>query len=224
MTKYVSTLVVLALVVVTSVSCGSGSEFGKGLGNLGGLIPTGPSPSVGPSPFPPVVEPTPVPTPVPVPDPAPTPDPIPVPEPPAPVPPPILPSTAFDGSWIGTGSGIASDSTPVTVSVELEIANGGITKSRIDYNFPGVVGPPLLPSCRFHHTVNYGSTWALPIVENSFLQALAENKSYIYTQTLFKGRFTSAVEVVGTVTLVNTGPFKDACPANATLEWRATKR
>lgn len=187
-------------------------------------------PACGGSPTGPTPDPTPIPEPVPIPEPTPEPEPEPTPEPqPTPEPPPVVlpPTTAYDGSWIGGGTGTASDSTPVTVGVELEVVDGAIKSWTINYNFRDATPPMQKNLCRRH--INGGR---VPIIGNSFLNTIVESKFALYTPTIFKGTFSSTVAVAGTITLVYTIPLQSpedlelrrACPASATLEWSAKKR
>lgn len=112
------------------------------------------------------------------------------------------------GSWRGSGTGTASDGSPVSVIIELEVSTREVETWVVRYKIGGC-------QSTFKDQQN------LPILGNSFEGNWSQSNLFLYTPTVFKGKFVSATEVSGAITLVSSG---GGCPASATIEWSGTKR
>ena len=131
----------------------------------------------------------------------------------------VLEPASYAGTWVGNGTGTASDGSPVTVTVELKVV-GDVGNYVIDSWKVGY---------KFHYDLCHRNSplpveLDIPIVENSFLGTINQQDFLVYTPTIFKGTFSPA-EVSGDVTLVRTSFDKyRECPQSATVSWKGTKR
>jgi len=131
----------------------------------------------------------------------------------------VLEPASYAGIWVGNGTGTASDGSPVSVEIELQvvgdIGNFVVDFFKIDYKFR-------YDLC--HRSSPIAWKFRIPVIENEFSMTLRQFDVYVYTPTSFRGIF-SPTEVRGEVTLVRTSYDKyRGCPASATIEWSGTKR
>ena len=130
-----------------------------------------------------------------------------------------------NGTWVGSGTGVASDGSPVSITVELKVAGGKVVDWTLRYSFPNSPGHP--NNFPYGCTDVTGSSREVPIINSSFEDRRFEievNNSLLYTPTI-KGTFSSSTAVTGVVTLVKTTPDKKKeCPASATVKWSGTRR
>lgn len=134
----------------------------------------------------------------------------------------------YAGTWVGSGTGVASDGSPVTVQIELSIVGSEIETSVIGYHFRDSTHPsPNVPRDQCRRFSPFTDRQKLPTIENSFERYRNQNNVFQYTPTVFRGTFASSTRVNGVVTLIrqNGNPFVvQGCPESATVEWTGMKR
>lgn len=138
----------------------------------------------------------------------------------------VLTPANYAGTWVGNGTGLASDGSPVSVEIELhvvgEVGNFAIDLWKVSYRFRDLT-PPRPNWC--YRNSPFTDRVRVPVVENSFSQTMGQMDVFTYTPTALKGTFPSANNIKGEVTLVRTsyGGYRE-CPVSATVSWSGTKR
>lgn len=136
----------------------------------------------------------------------------------------------YAGTWVGHGAGTASDGSPVSVEIELQIvgSNGNfvIDVWSVAYHFRDSTHPdPDVSRDVCRRRSPFIDRQNIPVIGNSFERNRGQNDIFAYTPTVFKGRFVSANQVTGTVTLERTSySYMSGCPHSATVEWTGTRR
>lgn len=130
------------------------------------------------------------------------------------------------GTWVGSGQGTASDGSLVTVTIEIKVVGGQnpvVDVWKVGYRFRSIPNPPPGVASNLCNQLSpLTSQWAIPVSGYSFERNQSQNNVFAYTPTVFKGKFVSANQITGSVTLVgkNDDPyFRDGCPRSATVEW-----
>lgn len=139
----------------------------------------------------------------------------------------ILEPANYAGTWVGNGTGTASDGSPISVEIELQIVgsigNFVVDLWKVSYKFRDLPSPAPANWC--YHNSPFTGRLQIPVIENSFSRTRDQNDVFTYTPTVLKGTFTSAVEVKGEVTLVrNSRPSYKECPQSVTIKWEGRRR
>lgn len=129
-----------------------------------------------------------------------------------------------NGWWYGSGTGTASDSTPVSILIEVQVVGREVETWVVRYKFVNPLQPPLRPPFDKWCESDFTSHFNVPIIDNSFSGTMEQNRLFFYTPTVFNGTFTSATTMAGSITLVRNPTSRVNCPASATVKWSGTRR